>query len=64
MGATTLITQVLLKAFHTNTPSSHSYLDAFDNELMKEKLDEIVQGNQVEIPIYDFKTHSRYTCIL
>ena len=27
---------------------------------MKSKLGEILDGTQVEIPIYDFKTHTRY----
>lgn len=34
-------------------------LDAFDNELIKETLQEILQGNEVQIPVYDFVTHSR-----
>ncbi|XP_048832632.1 uridine-cytidine kinase 2-A-like [Brienomyrus brachyistius] len=33
--------------------------DAFDNELIKETLQEILQGNEVQIPVYDFVTHSR-----
>ncbi|XP_070701760.1 uridine-cytidine kinase 2-B [Pempheris klunzingeri] len=33
--------------------------DAFDNELILETLREILQGKTVQIPVYDFVTHSR-----
>ncbi|XP_033871956.3 uridine-cytidine kinase 2-A isoform X1 [Acipenser ruthenus] len=33
--------------------------DAFDNELILETLREIVEGKTVQIPVYDFVTHSR-----
>ncbi|KAG7268202.1 hypothetical protein CRUP_022891 [Coryphaenoides rupestris] len=33
--------------------------DAFDNELMYQTLKEIVEGRVVEVPTYDFVTHSR-----
>jgi len=33
--------------------------DAFDTALMKQTLERILQGKTVEIPVYDFKTHSR-----
>ena len=35
--------------------------DAFDTELMKQTFMEIVEGKVVKIPVYDFKTSSRYT---
>lgn len=34
-------------------------IDAFDNPLMIKTMKEIVAGQQANIPIYDFKTHSR-----
>ncbi|CAB1332468.1 unnamed protein product [Coregonus sp. 'balchen'] len=33
--------------------------DAFDNELMYQTLKDIVEGRVVEVPTYDFVTHSR-----
>ncbi|XP_066537733.1 uridine-cytidine kinase 2-B [Hoplias malabaricus] len=33
--------------------------DAFDNELILETLHDIIQGKTVQIPVYDFVTHSR-----
>ncbi|XP_040026424.1 uridine-cytidine kinase 2-B [Gasterosteus aculeatus] len=33
--------------------------DAFDNELIKQTLRQILQGETVQIPVYDFVTHSR-----
>uniref|UniRef100_A0A8C7NDT0 uridine/cytidine kinase n=2 Tax=Oncorhynchus mykiss TaxID=8022 RepID=A0A8C7NDT0_ONCMY len=33
--------------------------DAFDNELMYQTLKDIVEGSVVEVPTYDFVTHSR-----
>ncbi|XP_038820755.1 uridine-cytidine kinase 1-like isoform X2 [Salvelinus namaycush] len=33
--------------------------DAFDNELMYQTLKDIVEGTVVEVPTYDFVTHSR-----
>lgn len=33
--------------------------DAFDYELMLETLQKLKMGKQVEIPFYDFTTHSR-----
>ncbi|XP_040541957.1 uridine-cytidine kinase 1 isoform X1 [Gallus gallus] len=43
-------------------PSSRSPLplaDAFDNDLMRATLKNIVEGKTVEVPTYDFVTHSR-----
>lgn len=34
-------------------------LDAFDNELIIKTLWDIMEGRTVEIPVYDFVTHSR-----
>merc|ERR1712131_394219 len=33
--------------------------DAFDNELVMKTLRKIIQGETVQIPVYDFVTHSR-----
>jgi uridine kinase len=33
--------------------------DAFDNELMKSTLKDIDKGLRVDLPVYDFKTHTR-----
>uniref|UniRef100_A0A672T6I4 Uridine-cytidine kinase 2b n=1 Tax=Sinocyclocheilus grahami TaxID=75366 RepID=A0A672T6I4_SINGR len=33
--------------------------DAFDNELVMKTLQDIIQGETVHIPVYDFVTHSR-----
>lgn len=33
--------------------------DAFDNDLMHTTLKNIVEGKTVEVPTYDFVTHSR-----
>lgn len=33
--------------------------DAFDNELVMQTLRKILQGETVQIPVYDFVTHSR-----
>lgn len=33
--------------------------DAFDNELIMQTLRLILQGKTVQIPVYDFVTHSR-----
>ena len=35
-------------------------LDAFDDELMLDTLKKILAGKKVDIPVYDFKTHSRF----
>lgn len=42
-----------------NFYSSNSILEAFDNELMYKTLKDIVEGRVVEVPTYDFVTHSR-----
>lgn len=36
-----------------------SFADAFDNELVMKTLCDIIQGETVHIPVYDFVTHSR-----
>ena len=35
------------------------FVDAFDNDLMHKTLKNIVEGRTVEVPTYDFVTHSR-----
>ena len=37
--------------------------DAFDNQLMYKTLKDIVEGRVVEVPTYDFVTHSRLDLI-
>lgn len=37
--------------------------DAFDNDLMRATLKNIVEGKTVEVPTYDFVTHSRYGAV-
>lgn len=34
--------------------------DAFDNDLIMQTLQQILQGETVQIPVYDFVTHSRW----
>lgn len=41
--------------------SVSSCTDAFDNDLMHMTLTHIVEGKTVEVPTYDFVTHSRYS---
>ena len=33
--------------------------DAFDNELMKQSVHDLLMGKKVDLPVYDFKTHTR-----
>lgn len=60
-GSTTSIIQVstspplILLLLHPPASS-----DSFDTDLMKKKLEEILDGKQVDIPVYDFKSHTRY----
>lgn len=35
------------------------YVDAFDFQLLVETLEKLKEGKNVQIPIYDFTTHSR-----
>lgn len=35
------------------------FLDAFDNQLILKTLQDILEGNVCQIPLYDFKTNSR-----
>ncbi len=35
-------------------------VDAFDHDLLLDTLQKLKEGKNVEVPIYDFKTHSRY----
>lgn len=35
------------------------FLDAFDYDLMVQTLRKLKDGKHVEIPVYDFSTHSR-----
>ncbi|HZS40224.1 MAG TPA: uridine kinase [Polyangia bacterium] len=38
---------------------NYDHPDALDNDLMVQQLEELRAGRPVDIPIYDFKTHSR-----
>lgn len=42
---------------------SFNVSDAFDTKLIEVTLKGILEGRTVQIPIYDFKTHSRYAPI-
>ena len=35
------------------------FADAFDDKLITRTLEGILKGKVVDIPVYDFKTHSR-----
>ncbi len=41
------------------TEINYDHPDSFDFELMKQQLSELTDGNKIDIPIYDFTTHSR-----
>ena len=43
--------------FHCPMPSFSA--DAFDYDLMVETLRKLKEGKMVEVPVYDFNTHSR-----
>lgn len=39
--------------------SCRVFTDAFDNDLVLQTLQQILAGETVQIPVYDFVTHSR-----
>jgi len=38
---------------------NYDHPDSFDFELMKQQLTKLIEGNEIDIPIYDFTTHIR-----
>ena len=50
---------VLLQAKALKGQYNFDHADAFDNDLMHKTLKNIVEGKTVEVPTYDFVTHSR-----
>ena len=45
--------------FNDRTGKNFDHPDAFDHSLLKYHLSELVKGNSISHPIYDYKTHSR-----
>jgi len=46
--------------FDVRVKINHDCLDAIDNNLLIEHLKKLKAGENIEKPIYDFKTHTRY----
>src|SRR5215813_2254144 len=44
---------------HERDRLNFDHPDALDNELLVSHLDELARGASIEIPVYDFVTHSR-----
>jgi Phosphoribulokinase / Uridine kinase family len=42
--------------------NEHFFQDAFDFELLKDTLQRLKEGRKVEVPIYNFVSHSRAEC--
>lgn len=58
-------TQLLLKIIHFLScwkPFAFSvqFPDAFNNDLILQTVRDILSGKKCEIPVYDYKTNSRY----
>lgn len=45
--------------FDERTGRNFDHPDAFDHELLVEHIHELLKGNSISHPIYDYKTHSR-----
>ncbi len=45
--------------FNERTGKNFDHPDAFDHHLLKDHLQELLSGNSISHPIYDYKTHSR-----
>lgn len=45
--------------FEERKKTNYDHPFAFDHELMCEQLDELIDGNSIEKPIYDYTTHNR-----
>ena len=45
--------------FNDRTGKNFDHPDAFDHSLLEYHLSELVKGNSISHPIYDYKTHSR-----
>lgn len=46
-------------SFEERTGFNFDHPDALETELMREHLDQLLEGSPIEKPIYDFKTHTR-----
>ena len=44
---------------HERAKVNYDHPDAFDWELMRSQLEALVAGESVDVPVYDFATHSR-----
>lgn len=58
----TLVSQVLTPEQHEQAARNEynfDHPDAFDYELLAETLMRLKEGKQVDVPIYNFTTHSR-----
>lgn len=46
-------------SFEERVKTNYDHPDAFDNELMKSQLTDLLNGKPIEKPIYDFENHNR-----
>lgn len=46
-------------SFEERTKTNYDHPDAFDTELLVEQLNMLLQGKEIEKPIYDFEKHNR-----
>ena len=46
-------------SFEDRVKTNYDHPDAFDNELLKEHLSDLLIGKAIEKPIYDFENHNR-----
>ncbi len=45
--------------FNERTGRNFDHPDAFDHELLKRQIQQLINGEAIEQPVYDYKTHSR-----
>jgi len=45
--------------FNERTGRNFDHPDAFDHELLKRHIQQLINGEAIEQPVYDYKTHSR-----
>ncbi|TJX16309.1 uridine kinase [Tissierella creatinini] len=46
-------------SFEDRVKTNYDHPDAFDNELLKKHLSDLLDGKSIEKPIYDFENHNR-----
>ncbi len=46
-------------SFEDRVKTNYDHPDAFDNELLKKHLSDLLNGKSIEKPIYDFENHNR-----